>query len=905
MASRRVFVWKSCVRSSAVENTALDCFPHRFGAMYEHLRNDNNEFTFPDHVMLYCNPSEPSFGTPQRKASKLSDFFQLPQKLGWTFQENGDKSMDSGSADLDEVTQRWLYFEVLAQVFGHLPDYSWEDFVKEDRSGMKYITTKDLPKYLERWLDSEKKSEANERKSRLIRIQQVLDRTRLYVSQHCAVPSSKDKASWEVNDLLALSFMILGETLTRALSLIQKKLGFRIEGWCSHDSRNQGWGYSKLMLHKLKQDGWCAKAIHMLQALLRGNSIGLVYLFTLRSSSAKGPDHEQCTATLCKEMEVRKVQENSGPARYHHCESTTSDFCSEPEYAGGKILARPNCKTDADPWRSIDGQELAKIINRGNIPLLLYRRAKHDLKVVEMNQSFDKSYAIFSHVWTDGFGSLDGTNKTTVCVLDMLSKMLEKVALQRSGKSSAIPELFWIDTLAIPVEAKYAKERRQAIKQMHHIYTHAKYTIVLDLSLMRTTVGPGYSNPAMKITMCRWMTRLWTLQEAVLSKNLFFCFSDRIFPMTQLEEMFPEEDSELQSCIPSLARIYYAGILGEVRPRIHEEFRKNEGWTAESDFLALVWKAAQWRSTAHPLHETLSLATMLNQDTDFFANPPESEEGTDVHQQECDSRMVELLSRFAAMSPCPIPPGMIFLPGPRLPKKGYGWAPRSWLSSHEIDSPDPLSLPDRGNTRLNLAEGLEVQFPGFLLHDLGFDRKELWKREEIYFPTDSTLLEWYCIEPAQDTAHFPQEQELARHDLAIIVSRMPVVDLKETALFVAIKTIFGGIRYVEILNRVWISRSENPKTVQHWSDKHRDGHHEAMSAGERLPLTTKWCVDGPSHPDPESIEIKEEAKPPESKGPSNGPLSEEENIKPIRRHTTNLRQIVKPSSWFSSPRSFK
>lgn len=841
----------------------------------------------------------------QREERKLSDFFQLPKRLGWNIEENGKRFMEFGTAGLDHVTQRWLYFEVLAQVFGHLPDYRWDHFVKSDRKGMSssYITTKDLPKYLEGWLDSEKKSEPNERKSRLIRIQQVLDKARFYVSQHCAVPSGKEKPTWEINDVLALSLMILGETLTRALSLIQRKLGFRIEGWCSHDIRSQGWGYSSLILQKLDGDGWCAKAIHMLQALLRGNSIGLVYLFALRSSSSKGPDHKQCTATVCKEMELRKIQGRPGPTPYHYCESTNSDFCSEPEYTVGQVQKPPNCKTDADTRRTIDGRKLAEIIDRGNIPLLQYRRGRRDLQLVEMNQSFDKSYAIFSHVWTDGFGSLDGKNGTSLCVLHMFSKMLEKVAVQRGG-SSAVPELFWIDTLAIPVGDKYAIQRREAIKQMHHIYTHAKYTIVLDLSLMRTTVGPGYSNPAMTITMCRWMTRLWTLQEAVLSKNLFFCFSDHIFPMTQLEELFPDEDSELQSSIPSLARLYYAGILGEVRPKIHEEFRKNEGWTARSDFLALVWKATQWRSTAYPIHETLSLATMLNQDTEFFASPAESKEGTDEHQQECDNRMVELLSRFAAMSPCPIPPGMIFLPGPRLTQKGFGWAPRSWLSSHEIDSPDPLSLPDRGNTRLNLTQGLEVQYPGFLLHDLGLNRQELSMREEFYFPADSTLLEWYRVQPAQDTRqspedqrlsrHFPEDQILSRHDLAIILSRMPVVDLKETALFVAVKKVFGGIREVEILNRVWISREEKPGTVQWWTNKHREADPDAMSAGERLPPTTKWCVDGPSRPDPE-----EEAKPTDSKDHSTRHKFDDEGIKPLRKSKT-AQFGSKVKSWLVS-----
>ncbi|KAL8993068.1 MAG: hypothetical protein Q9169_006623 [Polycauliona sp. 2 TL-2023] len=860
--------------------------------MYEHLCNVYNKFTFPDNVTLYCDPSEPFSGTQESRESKLSDFFQLPQDLGWTFKENGDRSLNTGTAGIDCVTQRWLYFEVLAQVFGHLPQYSWEHFVETDPSGVSYITTARLPRYLERWLDSERKSEANARKSRLIRIQQVLDKARMYVSQHCAVPSRKDKPTWEINDVLALSFMILGETLTRALSRIQRKLGFRIEGWCSHDVSSHGWGYSKLMLQKLDDDGWCAKAIHMLQALLRGNSIGLVYLFTLRSSSSKGPDHEQCTATTCKEMEFRQIQRRPEPkpAQYHYCQSKSSDFCSEPEYINGKQQLPPNCETDSDRCRSIDGHRLAQIINRGNIPLLEYRRATRDLRIIEMNQSFDKSYAIFSHVWTDGFGSLDGRNEASVCVLDMFSRMLEKVALQRAGNKSAVPELFWIDTLAIPVEQRYAAQRRRAIKQMHHIYTHAKYTIVLDLSLMRTTIGPGYSNPAMKITMCRWMTRLWTLQEAVLSRNLFFCFSDRIFAMTQLEEMFPEEDSDLQSCIPSLARTYYAGILGDVRPKIHEEFRKNEGWIAQSDFLALVWKAAQWRSTAHAIHETLSLATMLNQDTDEFAKPAQSEEGTEEHQQECDDRMVKLLSRFAAISPCPIPPGMIFLPGPRLSKEGYGWAPRSWLSSHEIDTPDPLSLPDQGHTRLDPARGLEVQFPGFLLHDLGFDRKKLWMREEIYFPIDSTLLEWYRVQPAQDTTHFPRGlgQKFDQQDLAIIVSRIPIVDLKETALFVVVKSFYGGIRYVEILNRVWISRAEDAETVHRWSGKHREGHHEAMSAGERLPLNTKWCVDGPCG----------------SRGQTSSPVIAEEEIKPPKRSQTAVSQITgiktKMKSWLPS-----
>ena len=370
---------------------------------------------------------------------------------------------------------------------------------------------------------------------------------------------------------------------------------------------------------------------------------------------------------------------------------------------------------------------------------------------------------------------------------------------------------------------------------MHKIYTHAKYTIVLDLSLMQVNSGSGYSDNAMKITMSRWMTRLWTLQEAVLSKNLFFCFKDRIYSMTHLEELFTKEDSDLHSCVPSLSRIYYDGILGEMRPKLHEEFRKDEGWKPSSNDLAAVWKATQWRSTARPIDEFLALAIMLNVDTKYFTRPGKREENSKEYQQDCDDRMVELLSRFAALSPCPIPPGFIFLPGPRLPKKGYSWAPRTWLSSREIDSPDPLSLPDLGNTRLT-SEGLEVQYPGFRLHDLGGVREEWSDREDFYFPANSVLSVWYRVEPAEDTKLFPKAERLRGRDLAIIVPRLPILDPKETALFVVLKRAYAGIDYVEILNRVWISREENQDTLGNLSKRHRDGGPEAMSAGKSFLL---------------------------------------------------------------------
>ncbi|KAI4164984.1 MAG: hypothetical protein LQ342_001260 [Letrouitia transgressa] len=792
----------------------------------EHLRNDYNQFSLTDLAIPLLRA--PSIDGRERK---FDDFIQLPKDLGWKIQEDGYTEPEKNLLTFDEMTQTWLYFEILSQVFSHLPHYQWEDFTKTDPYGPSHINTEKLPKYIEEWFDSERKSNATERKRRLIRIQQVLDKARIYV-QHCTVSSHEANARWVVHGHLALSFMVLGETLTRALNMIQKRLEFRINGWSGHNSRNQGWGYSKLILQRLNKEWWCAKAIHKLKALHRGNTIGLIYLLGFTQSSSKGPDHRKCTPTECKAATFRRLSlsEPFKPKQYHHCLSESSD--SE----------QPTCGTNS----KVKGKDLAAVINKGKIPLFRFNRALRRIEIVQMSGSFDKHYAIFSHVWTDGFGAMNNKNGMSICVLEMFSEILEQVTSRRAGVKTAVPELFWIDTLAIPEKGKYEEERVKAISQMHNIYTHAKYTVVLDLSLMQVQMGSGYSNPAMKITMCKWMTRLWTLQEAVLSKNLYFRFHDRICSMEDLEQMFDDEDLELHSCLPSLTRIYHSSILGEKRREIQTQFRKSEGWKPKSDFLASVWKAAQWRSTTHPMHEFLSLATMLNLNIEFFAKPSQSNEGTDEYKRECDGRMIELLSRFAATSPCPIPPGMIFLPGPRLPEKGYGWAPRTWLSSREIDSPDPLSLPHTENTRLNASEGLEVQFPGFLLHDLGDGRDTLYMRKHFFFSADSTLLDWYRVEPAEDTKHFPIAKSLFGRDLAIIVSRLPIEDLKETALFVLIKKTWGAIRFVEILNRVWISREERPRTLQECSEKHRKGLPEAMSAGEKLSASTVWCVDGPT-----------------------------------------------------------
>lgn len=106
-----------------------------------------------------------------------------------------------------------------------------------------------------------------------------------------------------------------------------------------------------------------------------------------------------------------------------------------------------------------------------------------------------------------------------------------------------------------------------------------------------------------------------------------------------------------------------------------------------------------------------------------------------------------------------IPPGIIFLPGDKLTGRGFRWAPRTWMSSHDEDHPYPLGVVNRP-ARLSGDDGLVVQYPGFMLHCrqgeevisnvLGFNYAE---KNTFDFPVDREFHQWYRAEVADLDVH--------------------------------------------------------------------------------------------------------------------------------------------------------
>ncbi|MCJ1386569.1 hypothetical protein MMC17_009695 [Xylographa soralifera] len=792
----------------------------------QHLQRPDENRIGPT-IRLLCDPNSPPT-SPTRNTS----FHTYLKHKGWEIRKNGvlrsRSSIDGRDPDdpdeensRNQFAQKWLFFKLLKEVLGDLDGFSFDEFITQDSDRRDIVTTARLPHFLGLWQASEKRN-TNGRSYRLARVQHVLEEARFFVSHYCSVMEHGKNSKWGILPEFSLSFMVLGETLTRAHMKIQQNIGFTLRGWSNQDYPGQGWGYSRWVLDDLHEDNWCTKTISMLQALLRDNTIGLLYLNGLRiPSKAHKPrkEHDLCTSQECKHEDVEDAKHYK---QYHHF---------------SPIEDREEHKTTCESIGPVAGR-IAEVVKKGHIPLLKYTKKTRQLDVVELEPNAKKEYAIFSHVWADGFGN-PGTNKLNSCVLDLFLKIFEEIKLERNQARAT--ELFWIDTLAIPVGIQYVDERTQAIGQMHDIYTKASYTIVLDGSLMRLEKGDGYAAPAMKVTICGWMTRLWTLQEALLSQDIYFNFSDKPYRMDRMEKLFQDEDESLCSCIPAVARTYYHRILG---------LQDRATFVPNASFVGTVWKAAQWRTTAWKIHETLSLATLLKIDTSPFADSSNSTTETLTPQQLADDlerRMCTFLSLLSTQVPCAIPAGIIFVPGPKLARTGYGWAPTTWLTSKAVESPDPLSIVTQ-RTVLRKC-GLEVQFPGYQLHGPVSHKGVSNSTKELRFSVDPSLLKWYKVESTAETQ--VNRLKLEYDNVAIIMARVPVISAKEIALLVTVIENQGTIWHVNVISRVWISHeNDHQKLEEARTDilcniSNRLNTPGTSFIGEDIPPDLQWCVHGP------------------------------------------------------------
>jgi hypothetical protein len=746
-------------------------------------------------------------------------FHTFPDRVGWRLGHGGrwerfgeiqscPRPGPLGSAAA--FLQAWLFFGLLAEVLGPNAQLICKDLRVPDDHGSWWITTKDLPLYLHEW--KARIEIGTESCGNLVQAQLALDQARSLVSKYCSV-NGDDSQVWELDPMIALSFLVLGETLSHATSTIIESGQFDIPGWLS--TSRHGWGYGKAVLQLMKVDNWCPRSIHILQGLLQNNVIGLLYAMRLSHPKALGLDHCICNTRDCRARENASYSTRNHPSE-------------------GDCLCRhvgPNL------------QILARHIRDGKLVVLEYIPHESRIKVVPYEDNM--RYVILSHVSADGFGNSEG-NTLPVCRLQHFIEVFERLAradraLQAGGSLSQpqIPIYFWIDTLAIPVGNEYQDEQRKAIQKMHKMYNLATYTIVLDAGLMTQGRGSSYAETAMKITTCYWITRLWTLQEAYLSKRLLFNFADALVDMDDLERMYKVN---LVSPISLLARSYHLALLGRERDRMlrgRETERKDEvGGPLSSTFLTSLWNALQWRTTSHAQHETLALAIMLRINTEPFDDAMISVTSDFQQvQSRLDQKMQMLLSMIAQESDYAIPAELIFLPGPKLSTRGFRWAPRTWLNGGGNEVPRPLSSQQTG-AQLTL-DGLLLRCPGFKLYSKG--NIAIDTKDPLKFPINSSLSDWMIVRDADQLG--PNRTPLRKKSFAIVTKDQKRGGDLHLALLVTIMGLRERTIHAQILKRVWIRTEVDVGCIGELRKMFQKNPSDAIF-GEAVNPNQQWCLDG-------------------------------------------------------------
>lgn len=466
---------------------------------------------------------------------------------------------------------------------------------------------------------------------------------------------------------VVLSVLTLGAILTYVRRNVFKPGGMcPIPGWkdvCSY----RGWGKSRYLVRHMKSTGWCLSEIAYLYSSTF-SVMGLVFAAQMKRPKRE-ISHASCTETVCTSLQVKEDTYKTEHAR---------DGCG--------------CQ-HLEP----DQRRVCSILHRGGIPIIQISKTQHpvslQLEVVESKAGL--AYVAISHVWAHGLGHVS-KNSLPECQFERLYQLLQN--LENGTNRTCL----WIDTLCVPARPHAAACektsgtltcRKIAITRLKETYQNAAKVLVLDWEIERSNTSFP-EETLMRIVISAWMKRLWTFQEAKLARHLYFQFKDKA---VRAEDMLSNlETTDYQSLWAETAE-HILGLRG-----VFGEFGASRN-------IVSLWNSFQSRSTSNAGDEALCLSVMLGSDTEQILDTPD------------DDRMRKLFSLQEIF-----PSQILFMPGPRINSRGYGWAPTSFLSRGQWANGSALhenQLHHAGTHTMNLQSppayradsGLLMRSPGFLL----------------------------------------------------------------------------------------------------------------------------------------------------------------------------------------------
>lgn len=429
--------------------------------------------------------------------------------------------------------------------------------------------------------------------------------------------------------------------------------------------------------------------------------------------------------------------------------------------------------------------------------------------------------------WSDGLGNPEGDGLPT-CQLKRLARFLQALptypeiaetdgTLQRfdtiePDKGSNC--YFWMDTLCIPVKNQHLRD--QAIVRMRDIYKLASNVLVLSAELMQSSCKRPYTEICTRISCCAWLRRLWTLQEATLNRNVLFQFSEQAVYVGSRSASYEAQAHDNKNSPWDLVawecRRYTFNLL-DVFPYFSNSARINT-----------IWDCLSHRTTSRIGDAPLVIAILLDLDIDKFLKDP-------------DARTIK---KFWSLHVNSLPATVLFLPGPKLPDEGFGWALANLMNLRIMGSDIDLHA-------TFTPRGLCVSFSGFILQQLGHPVHGV-----IACVVDGTT---FFIRQSLLEEN-PSWEGLNLHtypSLAVILMVLTGVEEKDASGIDAALGVIVDVRhssdpdelYVKYLRFVSITSKGSFSTLHPnvpWSSTEIEEKKRVPVAGVYLSKEQKWCV---------------------------------------------------------------
>jgi hypothetical protein len=202
-------------------------------------------------------------------------FFDFPTRKGYNKQAlltRGDVGNHS-TEDFTSFIQSWLFFGLLCEAFDSTWEIVLEKFVRINDAGRKCVDTRRLPEFFASWRSTQGTGSIDA--ARRIKIELVLTEAKTAVSKFCSTIEVGWEPLWPIDSRIAMSLMILGESVTWAKNKLLLRSSEESIGWISDDF--SGWGPSGFLLGRMAFSGWCPYSIRMLNGSMRGSVSALFY----------------------------------------------------------------------------------------------------------------------------------------------------------------------------------------------------------------------------------------------------------------------------------------------------------------------------------------------------------------------------------------------------------------------------------------------------------------------------------------------------------------------------------------------------------------------------------------------------------------------------------------------------